>query len=206
MCNSVEFTAAGWEPYTRGKRHLYCKAKCCKFCTYCSRTFSKEGNKSRGSSLSFIQKQIKICEQCFLCHSIVLCKYCNKCSQCCLKSSCRGQTSKLLETLAKSGCRSEGCSNPERGLHPPLPDPATLVKNSDSCKLLWQSSQEPQTVRGITSAYSKKCYRTGTQTNLTRVLQPTILGSQTQQQMEANPRFEQSKCVPQQCSLSSAIS
>ena len=197
MCNSVEFTAAGQEPYTRDKRHLYCKAKCCKFCTYCSRAFSKEGNKSRGSSLSFIQKQIKICEQCFLCHSIVLCKYCNRCSQCCLKSSCRGQTSKLLETLAKSGCRSEGCSNPERGLHPPLPDPATLVKNSDSCKLLWQSSQEPQTVRGIASAYSKKCYRTGTQTNLTRVLQPTILGSQTQQQMEANPRFEQSKCVPQ---------
>ena len=132
MCNSVEFTAAGREPYTRDKRHLYCKAKCCKFCTYCSRAFSKEGNKSRGSSLSCIQKQIKICEQCFLCHSIVLCKYCNKCSQCCLKSSCRGQTSKLLETLAKSGCRSEGCSNPERGLHPPLPDPATLVKNSDS--------------------------------------------------------------------------
>ena len=133
MCNSVEFTAAGREPYTRDKRHLYCKAKCCKFCTYCSRAFSKEGNKSRGSSLSFIQKQIKICEQCFLCHFIVLCQYCNKCSQCCLKSSCRGQTSKFLETLAKSRCRSEGCSNPERGLYPPLPDPATLVKNSDSC-------------------------------------------------------------------------
>ena len=70
-------------------------------------------------------------------------------------------------------------------------------KNSDSCKLLWQSSQEPQTVGGITSAYNKKCYRTGTQTNLSRILQPTILGSQTQQQMEANPRFEQSKYVPQ---------
>ena len=50
---------------------------------------------------------------------------------------------------------------------------------------------------GITSAYGKKCYRTGTQTNLTRVLQPTIPGSQTQQQMEANPRFEQSEFFPQ---------
>ena len=155
MCNSVEFTAAGQEPYLRDKRHLYCKAKCCKFCTYCARAFSKEGNKSRGSSLSSIQSQIKICEQCFLCHSMVLCKYCKKCSQCCHKSSCRGQTSKLLGKVARSGCRSESSSNPEGGLHPPLPDQAKIVESSHSCKLLWQSSQEPQAVRGITSAYNK---------------------------------------------------
>ena len=178
---------------------MYYKARCCKFCTYCARAFSKEGNKSRGSSLSSIQSQIKICEQCFLCHSIVLCKYCKKCSQCCLKSSCRDQTSKLLGKVARSGRRSESSSNPEGGLYPPLPDQAKVVKSSHSCKLLWQSSQEPQTVRGITSAYNKKCYRTGKQTeltDLTRVLQPTILGAQTQQQMEANPRFEQSEFFP----------
>ena len=177
---------------------MYCKARCCKFCTYCARAFSKEGIKSRGSSLSSIQSQIKICEQCFLCHSIVLCKCCKKCSQCCLKSSCRGQTSKLLAKVAGSGRRSESSSNPEGGLYPPLhnpplPDQAKIIKSSHSCKLLWQSSQEPQTVRGITSAYNKKCYRTGKQTDLPRVLQPVIPGSQTQQQMEANPRFEQSK-------------
>ena len=172
---------------------MYCKAACCKFCTYCARAFSKEGNKSRGSSLSIIQSQIKICEQCFLCHSIVLCKCCKKCSQCCLKSSCRGQTSKFLAKVAGSRRRSEGSSNSERGLYPPLPDQAKIVKSSHSCKLLWQSSQEPQTVRGITSAYSKKCYRTGKQTDLPGVLQPTIPGSQTQQQMEANPGLEQSK-------------
>ena len=146
--------------------------------------------------MSSIQSQIKICEQCFLCHSIVLCKYCKKCSQCCHKSSCRGQTSKLLGKVARSGCRSESSSNPKGGLHPPLPDQAKIVKSSHSCKLLWQSSQEPQTVRGITSAYNKKCYRTGKQTDLTRVLQPTILGAQTQQQMEANPGFEQSEFFP----------
>ena len=54
-------------------------------------------NKSRGSRLSIEEKQIKICEKCFLCHSIVLCKSCHKCSQCCHKSACRGQTSDLLE-------------------------------------------------------------------------------------------------------------
>ena len=176
---------------------MYCKARCCKFCTYCARAFSKEGNKSRGSSLSTIQSQIKICEQCFLCHSIVLCKCCKKCSQCCLKSSCRGQTSKFLAKVAGSRRRSESSSNPERGLYPPLPDQAKIIKSSHSCKLLWQSSQEPQTVRGITSAYSKKFYRTGKQTDLPGVLQPIIPGSQTQQQMEANPGLEQSKPLSQ---------
>ena len=196
MCFSVETSAADREP-TRDKEHFKCKVTCCKFCSYCSRAFSKERNKSRGSSLLSRFKFIKICERCFLCHSIVSCKYCNKCSQCCHKSTCRGRTAKVLGKVVRAGCRSESCSNPEGGLHPSLPDPAKLIKNSNSCKLLWQSSQEPQTVRGITSAYGKKCYRTGTQTNLTRVLQPTIPGSQTQQQMEANPRFEQSESFPQ---------
>ena len=40
---------------------------------------------------------------------------------------------------------------------------------------------------------AKKCYRTGKQTDLPGVLQPIIPGSQTQQQMEANPGLEQSK-------------
>ena len=63
-------------------------------------------------------------------------KYCNKCSQCCHKSACRGQTAKVLEKVVRSGCWSESSSNPERGLHPPLSDPAKLVKNSHSHKLL----------------------------------------------------------------------
>ena len=42
-------------------------------------------------------------------------------------------------------------SNPERGVHPPLPDPAKTHKVSHSHKLLCQSSQEQLPVRGITS-------------------------------------------------------
>ena len=69
----------------------------------------------------FLSKlQIKICERCFLHRSIVFCKTCNKCPTCCLKSTCRGQTSKLLANLAGSGCRSENGSNRQRGLHPPF--------------------------------------------------------------------------------------
>ena len=130
------------------------------------------------------ERYIKTCEKCFLCHSIVLCKFCLKCSKCCHKSACRGQTSKVLEKLVRSKCRTESGSNLERGLHPPLSDPAKLVKNPHSHKLLWQSSQKSQTVRGITSAYGQECHRTSSQKDLTRFLQPTIFSPKTRQQVE----------------------
>ena len=198
MCNLVETSAADREPDNRDNRHFFkCKAKCCSFCSYCSRAFSKERSKSWGSSLSLRAKYIKICEKCFLCHSIVICKQCNKCSQCCQKLTCRGQTTKVLEKVIGSGCRSEGCSNPERGLHPPLPDPAKIIKSSHSRKLLWQSSQKPETVRGITSAYRQKGHRTSTKADFTRVFQLTISSPQVQKQMATNPRPEQSEFFPQ---------
>ena len=99
---AIETTAADREP-TRDYEHFKCKVTCCKFCSYCARAFAKERNKSRGSSLFSRSKFIKICERCFLCHSIVSCKYCNKCSQCCHKSSCRGQTPKFWEKWSELG-------------------------------------------------------------------------------------------------------
>ena len=155
---------AGREIITKSdNRHLYrfkCKLTCCESCTYCARAFPKERSKSRVSRLLSSKAQIKICERCFLCHSIVLCKTCNKCNNCCSKSACRGKTSKLLANLAGSGCRSERNSNPERGLYPPLSDPGQLGKTSNSRKLLCQSSQEPLPAGGITSAYNQKHSRT----------------------------------------------
>ena len=197
MCSSVETPAADREPNTRDYGPFKCKARCCKFCSYCTRAFSKERNKSRGSSLLSRAKYIKICERCFLCHSIVSCKSCHKCSKCCHNSTCRGQTTKLLGKMVRSGCRTESGSNPERGLHPPLSDPAELSKVSHSHKLLWQSPQKSQTVAGITSAYGQKCHRTSSQKGLTRFLQPTIFGRETQQQVEAHLRPEQSEYFPQ---------
>ena len=99
--------------------------------------------------------------------------------------------------MVRPGCRSESNSNPEGGLHPPLPAPAQLVKNSHSHKLLWQSSQKPQTVRGITSAYGQKCHRISSQTDLTRLFQPTISSPKTRQQVEAHFGPKQSESFPQ---------
>ena len=157
---------------------------------------SQKNEISPGTAGCLYKKDILKPKKCFLCHSIVLCKSCLKCSKCCHKSPCRGQTSKVLEKLVRSGCRTESGSNLERGLHPPLSDPAELVKDSHSHKLLWQSSQKPQTVRGITSAYGQKCHRTGPQKGLTRFLQPAIFSPEAPKQVETDLRPKQSEFFP----------
>ena len=141
--------------------------------------------------------QIKICESCFFCHSIVLCPTCKNCPKCCDRSTCRGQTTKILENLAGSGGWSENCSNPERGLHPPLSDPASSLKVSHSHKLLCESPQEQLPAGGITSAYRQKCGRVGPQSNIPGIFQPTIFSPEAQQQMETNTRPKQSELFPQ---------
>ena len=140
---------------------------------------------------------IKICEKCFLCHSIVLCPTCRKCKKCCLKSSCRGKTSKLLDSVVTNGCRSQGSSNPKTGLHPSLPKPTQTFKGSHSRKQLCQSSQEQLPVRSIAAAYRQKCCRTGPQPNISRVFQSALFGTQTEQQIEAYFRTKQTESLSQ---------
>ena len=96
-----------------------------------------------------------------------------------------GARLQTIGNLAGSGCRSESSSNPERGLHSPLSDPAKSHKVSHSNKLLCQSLQEPLPAGGITSAYRQKCSRTGTKSKFSRVFLP------------AYTRSEQTKSLPQ---------
>ena len=96
------------------------------------------------------------------------CPTCGKCPQCCTKSTCRGQTSKFLENLAKSRGRSEGSSNPTRELLPPLPDPPPTHTIPYSHKPLCQSPQEQLPVGGITSAYRQKSGRKGSKSEIPR--------------------------------------
>ena len=199
MCNQVTDTTAGREHSTDIKYwfKVKCKASCCITCSYCTRSFPKERIKSRVSRLSLQKLQNKVCEKCFLCHSIVLCPTCNKCQKCCTRSACRGQTSEILENLAGSGSRSKSSSDPKRGLHPPLPDPAKAHKVTHDYKLLCQSPQEQLPAGGIISAYSQKCCRTSKTTNISGVFQPTIFSPKTQQQVETYTGFEQTESFPQ---------
>ena len=140
---------------------------------------------------------IKTCQRCFFCHSIALCPNCDQCPSCCTKSTCRGQTSKLLANLAGKRCRTQNSSNLEKGLHPPLSDPAKPHKVSHCHKPVCQSPQEHLPAGGIASAYRQECNRTGPQSNISRVFQPTFSGTQTQQQVETHSGPKQIKPLPQ---------
>ena len=165
-------------------------------CSYCARAFAKERNKSRGSSLSFSEKlQNKICETCFLCHSIVLCQTCGKCQKCCNKPTCGRQTSEFLAGLVGSRGQSQNSPGFKVGLHPPLPEQASSIKAPNGHKPLCEPPQEQLPVGGFASAYFQKCGGTGTKPKFSGIFQQAFLGTQTQQQMEAHPRFEQSESL-----------
>ena len=199
MCNRFTKGTAGPEQdISTRKDTKYCKLSCCNRCTFCSRALPKERVKSRGSRLSNIRvSQIKVCETCFLCHSVVLCPICKQCPKCCTKSACRGQTPKLLGNLVKTRSRPQNPSNTEGGLYPPFSNTTKPYKVSNCHKLLCQSPQEQLPDGGIASAYGQKRSRVGPQSNILGFLQPTFSSAQTQQQMEANTRPEQTKPFPQ---------
>ena len=86
--------------------------------------------------------------------------------------------------MASPGGQSKSCNSPQGRLHSPLQVPAKFDKVTHHPKLLCKSSQEPIPVGGIASAYGQKCSRTGHNSEISRVLQQTIPGSQTQQPVE----------------------
>ena len=129
-----------------------CRLSCCKSCTYCLRAATKERRKSGCCKTT---SDIKICEQCFLCRSIVICNSCTKCPKCCTKYACRGHTKPVLGNYCSLGARTKSCTNVERGLHPPFPDQIKLVKFTDTLQLLCTSPQEPLPVGGIAVALVK---------------------------------------------------
>ena len=59
------------------------------------------------------------------------------------------------------------------------------------------SAQEPLPVGGITSAYEQKCCRVGKKLDISRLFQPVIVGSKTQQPVETCTRSKQTKPISQ---------
>ena len=117
---------------------------------------------------------IKICEQCFLCRSIIFCKTYTKCPKCCTKSACRGQTEPITFLIQTK-----------------------LDQITHNHQLLFTSSQGPLPVGGITSADKQICSRVGLKSRISDFLQPAIFGPKTKQQMETYTRSEQSQQIPQ---------
>ena len=113
------------------------------------------------------------------------------------QSSCRGQTSELLENLAGPRCRSKSGSNPQRGLHPPLSDPTETSKISNFHKLLWQSPEEQLPAGVIASAYRQKCSRVSKKPIISELFQQVVPSPQTKQSVETDLGSEQSEFLPQ---------
>ena len=152
----------------RDSKYLSVSNKCklsCKSCTYCTKATTK-GRRTSGYCKTSV---IKICEQCFLCRSIVFYQTCTKCPNCCKRSACRGQTESDFGNLESLGCRTKGHTNVERGLYPPFPNQTKLEKISDHHKLLCQSPHEPLPVGGITSAFEQKCSRVGQKSKISGI-------------------------------------
>ena len=115
---------------------------------------------------------------------------------CCSSSTCRGQIAPVLGKVGSPGVQPQGCNSTQVRLHPPLPVLAQLDQVTHSHKLLCKSQQEPLLVGGIASASEKKCSGTGTHSEISRFLQQTIAGAQTQQPVETHLGPEHLEHIP----------
>ena len=131
-----------------------------------------------------------ICERCFLCRSLEFCKSCHQCPTCCCSSTCRGKVTHVLGEMGSRGCKSKGSHRSERRFYPPLPVQTQLNQVTNCNKQLPEPSKTGQSFRGTVSADKQKCNRTGRKSKLPGVLQLTIFGTQTQQQVETQPGSE----------------
>ena len=159
----------------------FCKLKCCFKCIYCPRAVIK------GCMFGHckIVSAIKVCEQCFLCISVVFRQTCPKC---CTKSACRGQSESVWGNLGSLGGRTQSIKNIERRDHPTFPNRPNQVTHNH--QLLCTSPQIPLPVGGIASAHKQKCSRVGKKSSIYGLLQPAIFGPQTKQQVETYTRPE----------------
>ena len=86
--------------------------------------------------------------------------------------------------MGSSGFESKGSHHTQRGLHPPLPVQTEPNQVTNCHKQLSKPIQTGPPCRGTISAGEQKCSGTGSKPKLTRVLQPAIFGTQTQQPVE----------------------
>ena len=165
-----------------------CKFFCCNSCSFCRRAAAKKGlspnivqqkslkyvkEVSCVDHLSFVQNVTNVPVGARLCRSLEFCPECNKCP-------CRGQIAPILGKIGGLGGQSHGHKNPQRTLHPPIPDLTKLDRVTYYHKLLCKSSHEQLPDRGIACTYAKECSRTGQKSDISRFLKPTLPGSQTQ--------------------------
>ena len=154
---------------------------CCDDCGFCKRVF-KRAAATRKTHSDFN----KPCERCFYCKSIHICPTCIRCSKCCAKSTCRGQTSTILGSLAGPKCIPQSGRNTKGGIHPSLQSSTTTDKRSDHSEWLCICPQARLPDGGIACTLGQKCSRKGQSEKLSSLFQQTVSSAETQPQVEAH--------------------
>ena len=100
--------------------------------------------------------------------------------------------------MGSSGFKSKSSHHTQRGLHPPLPVQTEPNQLTNCPKQLSEPIQTGPPFRGTVSAGKQKCSGAGSKPKLTRVLQPAIFGTQTEQPVETYLGPEQLEHLPKQ--------
>ena len=168
-----------------------CVLSCCRSCSFC--LFPRATAKERYKSL-YTKEKNKRCERCFLCKSMSFCPTCSKCPQCCPKFGCRGQTAKVLASLAHSGGESKGGLDFARGIQATLQNQTTSDQIPCDQEWLCPPRKKQGLGSGINRPHKQVGSRKGGHKILPGLLQPPLSGTQTKSEMETylGPRPSQS--------------
>ena len=124
------------------------------------------------------------------------CPKCDKCPVCCKRSTCGRPSATVLAGLALPGFKSKGSLHPQGRVSTPLQGETTPSKISCYSQWFIKSFTKQKSERGIAFSRSKTGYRKGVRSVVSGLLQPVVLGSKTQQKMEAHSRSKPTEPLP----------
>ena len=123
------------------------------------------------------------------------CPICSKCPTCCHRDQCWGKASELLAGLAKVRIDQSGF-NFERRLHSSFHGKATSLPFSLDSKQICQPNQKQVAFRSTVLPHTKASSGKGGCQVFSGLLEPSLSGSKTQQEMATNIGPEQTQYFP----------
>ena len=156
-----------------------CKFLCCK-CSFCHRVATKERRKSQ---LLLQSHRNKICERCFLCRLLEAANIVTNVPTVAINPPVGARLHQFWEKWEALGSSPKVVTTLREGYTLPFRFRLEFNQVTNCHKQLCQPTKTVPPFGGTVSAGEQKCSRTGNKPKLTGVLQPTIFGTQTQQQV-----------------------
>ena len=172
-----------------------CKLKCCKSCTFCARAITKERCKSRHCKT--LQREIKICEKCFLCRSIVFCKTCNKCPTSATNLSVGARLQNFWQTWLDLGAGLKIVQILKEGYTLPFRTRPNLARHPTIISCYANPHWNLYLLETLHQLMDKNAVELVNNQKSLGFFQPAIFSAYTQQQVETKSRSDQSKPISQ---------